>query len=784
MKHLLLLSFLIFQNYLSAQRSYTLQPMDAMPVIDGIAIDSAWLNVPETGDFTTTLPRFGQTPQQNTYVKMGYANGYIFIMARCQSQSVRADGSERDEVGQADYFSVGFDTWNDDQQAYWFTVTAAGQILDSNEGTSGFDAASNVATSTQSDGWTLEMAIPFAVLRYPAEQMDWGLQFTRFDRSTGETSNWNPHNPLIIDDIWQFGSLTGPLMNARIRFRTLSVYGESRYHKSRSYFLSPQQGSTGAGFDGQWALGSATTLDVAILGGKTIDINPSAPYFSLSDYTPYLNRPINATGTSLYNRFNANIEGLRVSPQLYSNLIFDELQPGEYVRSFFGGSHLNDIKITHRTRNNWRFGTINRSFSSPGAVIGTPTGEFEARRYYAIPFANFSTAEKLFRNNSWFNVSMASIVLGNHLNRNILATGGQWRDRSNRFEISGNWYINLQNASVKRLKNLPDGELNIKKINGAWRYGIEYSANNPYNRNNIFSLYYPVNPQNHPNFLSAFLSKHNFQPRQSWINNIAQGIRINTSGVNQDEDKVIYNNYSYFFHLQNQRFQQFNCQITSGFGKTQENLQLNNQLTLSKTVYAPISLDAGFTTDLRKKSVISNYMKWAWSPLSDHWIGQLGNKIQIKLNNQWNLSNHARLSYIHNEKTAVNTGSGAALVRVFNTADFSNSLAVNYTPNRFSAHRLNFIVNPSRLNSNERIYEIEEDLTWTPYPIGLPSYGRISYFLGLNSTFWAKAGTRYQLSVSGQKIDARIGKPAPDYDPDAIVIHFALTFIHNFVNLN
>lgn len=777
MKHLLLLLFFIFQNYLSAQRSYTLQQLDAIPVIDGVATDSAWLNVPETGDFTTTLPRFGQTPQQNTYVQMGYANGYVFILARCQSQSVRTDGSGRDDAGQADFFTVSFDTWNDDQQAYQFTVTAAGQMMDSNEGASEFDALWAAATHIESDGWTVEMAIPFAMMRYPAEVMDWGLQFSRFDRSTGETSTWNPENPLIIDNVWQFGSLDGPLMNARIKSRTLTVYSDANYHKSKFVRWYRPSSASGAGFDGQWALGSATTLDIAVVSGKSLDMS-SASSLNILDYATYSNRPFTATGASLYRRFNASIEGSTLEPQSYYNQATAKLQPGDYIESFFGGTQVNDIKITHRTRNNWRFGTINTNFSPPGAVIVSSTGTPRAAYYYGVPFSNFSTAEKLFRNNSWFNVSLASTVRGNHLNRNILIGGGQWRDRSNNYEISGNWYINLQNASVKRLNNLPDGELKIRKINGAWRYGVEYSVNGPQNRYNVFSSEYPVNPEKHPNFLSAFVSKHNYQPQWSRLNNVSQGIRINTS---QAGNNGIYNTYQYLLNLQNRHFQQFSFLLSSAIGKTKEILNLNSQISLQKTVYAPISLNAGFTTDLRKTTVISNFAKWTWAPLSDSWMGELENSMLVKLNNRWNLRNNARLFYHHNKKLVVQNTSNLALLQVLNSTDIINSLSVNYVSNRFSAHRLSLSIYPADFNTNERIYAIENDLTLTTYPLILPSNRRIGYLMGLNSTIWGKAGTRYELNINWQKQDVLTSETTLGYDPDVLIFYFSLSFIHNFV---
>jgi hypothetical protein len=93
--------------------------------------------------------------------------------------------TERDNIGNDDFFVLFLNGYNDKQQSLELFVTAAGVQADSkitNE--NGEDFSWNgiwySAAKIVENGWTVEMKIPFSELRFPkSEVQNWGLNFFR-----------------------------------------------------------------------------------------------------------------------------------------------------------------------------------------------------------------------------------------------------------------------------------------------------------------------------------------------------------------------------------------------------------------------------------------------------------------------------------------------------------------------------------------------------------------------------------------------------------------------------
>ncbi|MGH7574150.1 MAG: hypothetical protein ACREM1_03335, partial [Longimicrobiales bacterium] len=54
-----------------------------------------------------------------------------------------------------------------------------------------WDGVWSVRTAEVADGWSVEMAIPWATLRYPPGGAPWRVNFVRTVRGVGEMSSWS-----------------------------------------------------------------------------------------------------------------------------------------------------------------------------------------------------------------------------------------------------------------------------------------------------------------------------------------------------------------------------------------------------------------------------------------------------------------------------------------------------------------------------------------------------------------------------------------------------------------
>ncbi|HSP63914.1 MAG TPA: DUF5916 domain-containing protein, partial [Pyrinomonadaceae bacterium] len=132
-----------------------------------------------------------------------------------EPDKVRANIPKRDNIFDDDYVGILFDTFNDSRKAYEFDfnplgVQADGTWTDNNEDFNPdfvFESKGMVTT----DGWILEVAIPFKSLRYVAgKDKLWGAHFfRRIKRFNNELDMWMPISRDNSSWLAQEGHLTG-----------------------------------------------------------------------------------------------------------------------------------------------------------------------------------------------------------------------------------------------------------------------------------------------------------------------------------------------------------------------------------------------------------------------------------------------------------------------------------------------------------------------------------------------------------------------------------------------
>lgn len=518
--------------------SYTINKIATPPKIDGHLTDSVWANATVADQFTTTLPRFGAIPVNATNVRMLAAHNGLFIAIDCTTGKIRADGSNRDETANADYFSVGFDTWDDDQNAFVFTVTAAGQLIDQRLSSGGtnteFNAIWKAATRRSANGWTAEIWIPFKALRFPAQgEQHWGLQFTRYDRSSGQTSTWAPQDPLIRDQVLQYGQLEGlgvieqhfriglTFMSDIKKTDRITTYG-TKINGSQS-----EDKFFGAAIDGRIRFNSSTTLDLNIIPDQ---INDDDVYDFFTQYvqTP-ISRPLATEENGLFTKTGTLWRQPELNPS--SLRLFYTLRPGELISSPSSLKTLNSSRFTTRTKKGIGIGVNNTLFDRPDfnifEIFSSSSYYYRTIHYPIYPNYNHIVIEKTYRNNSWVQFSNANLYLKTGLTTNRAGIGGQWRDISNRFEIKGQYRLNTQFTSNNGAFSVADGYLSAGKINGKNTWGGSWTSPQKTTTGILMPTGSFIDLMNNHRLFAHF-TQTNYAPHSTFWQNIRHSINLNS----------------------------------------------------------------------------------------------------------------------------------------------------------------------------------------------------------------------------------------------------------------
>jgi hypothetical protein len=191
---------------------------DKPPVIDGKLDDEVWKQAPVFKDFLQISPGDNIAPSKPTEMMMGYDARTLYLAFRCfdEPDKIRATVAKRDDVFGEDNVRVFLDTFNDQRRAYVLGFNPFGVQQDGimTEG-SGTDFSVDIVMESKgvitSDGWTLEVAIPFKSLRYEAGKGKlWGFNVWRnIDRFNDEIDSWMPNSRDISSQLSQEGHITG-----------------------------------------------------------------------------------------------------------------------------------------------------------------------------------------------------------------------------------------------------------------------------------------------------------------------------------------------------------------------------------------------------------------------------------------------------------------------------------------------------------------------------------------------------------------------------------------------
>jgi hypothetical protein len=484
---------------LLASRSY------AAPKIDGHLNDECWKNAISQRDFKIVEPDWGKSPKDSTEVKIVYDNHAIYIYALLYDEkpdSIFHELGNRDDIVNADLFSVILDTYNNRQDAFVFTVAASGVQQESRFNEESFDAVWESAALIHDKGWSVEMKIPYSAIRFPSgSTQTWGLNFQREVFRRKEQHQWAITPRGLSNVLLKIGTLQG-IENIKSPVRlSLTPYlsgliasspvfnseGElEKYSPSYSY---------GAGADLKYGINDRFTLDITLFpdfsqvqsDNKVKNLGPFEVRYDENRFFFMESADIFSKGSIFYSR------RIGKQPRLYAS-IEDSLKPGESIeKNPVQVKLINASKISGRTDKGLGIGIINAVTKSEFAVIKDSLGQ--ERKIQTEPLANYNMLvfDQQFKNNSSFYFSNANTLRnGKNDDSNVSAAGMVLTNKKNMYEFTARGGLSqhfiLSGDSLPKKKN----ELGYKyhygfqKVSGNFNFLIERNViSNTYNPSDL-----------------------------------------------------------------------------------------------------------------------------------------------------------------------------------------------------------------------------------------------------------------------------------------------------------
>jgi hypothetical protein len=238
--------------------------------VDGRLDEEVWSRA-AVGSGFTQREKPDEPATERTEVMVVYTPTTLYIGFRCfdsHPEQIVAKEMEYDgRLFRDDSLIVTLDTFHDHRNAYFMETNPNGAILDalsSDEGRTlngDWDGVWSAASRITSEGWTSEMAIPFATLRFDPRLDTWGFNVRRLVARTGEQSYWmQVGRDASLVRMSRAGHLTGlhgvePALNLRIKPHVVGSRTEISASGAHEETLEP-------GVDVKWGITRGLALDL------------------------------------------------------------------------------------------------------------------------------------------------------------------------------------------------------------------------------------------------------------------------------------------------------------------------------------------------------------------------------------------------------------------------------------------------------------------------------------------------------------------------------------------
>lgn len=447
--------------------------------IDGKLDEEIWKSAEIATNFVMIEPDNGaaEKPERKSEVKLVYDNDALYIAAFLHDNEPTKMAKEltiRDDFANADHFGVFINGFNDGQQEFRFFVSAAGVQCDAlytedNDEDASWNAIWDSHVQITDQGWSVEMKIPYAALRFSSEKKQtWGINFYRELRNLRQKYTWNLWDNKINTQANQAGILEG-IENIETPTRLFLIPYSSFYLNAND--LQKTKGDLKGGLDIKYGINDAFTLDAILVpdfGQAAFDkvelnLGPFEQQFNE-------NRPFFTEGTELFSK-GSLLYSRRIGGKPSYKLSDDE----SYSESPGRVNLLNALKVSGRTKKGLGIGILNAITEKKEATIVTEsTGESRSQIIEPISNYNVFVIDQRFRKNSSVTFINTNVTRnGEFRDANVSGLLFDLNTKKNTYNLSGDYkysYINeyLDQPNRKGYNT----SLNFGETSGKYRWGF------------------------------------------------------------------------------------------------------------------------------------------------------------------------------------------------------------------------------------------------------------------------------------------------------------------------
>lgn len=587
------------------------------PTIDG-RLDEAFGTTPVKADgFTQYFPNPGRPSSQETKVWIGYDDRNLYVVARLLDTAagkIEAQLTQRDRLGNTDWFGVAISPYRDGINASTFIVTPAGVQFDARftaasrtggqsimvDGDRAWNAVWEAAATRDEGGWTAEMRIPYSALRFPeADVQTWDINFGRSIRRLREESHWRAVDPEVPGFVTQMGVLEG-IRNVTppVRLQATPFVTATATHSSDPTREVPNEfgNALGGGLDVKYGLSDAFTLDMTLVpdfsnarsDNQVLNLNANEVRFSE-------NRDFFTEGVELFNKGGFFYSRRIGATPLDRGRVDDLLREGEeVVENPVTTQLLNATKVTGRTERGLGIGVLNAVEGETVALVGVPDGDAR-REIVTSPITNYSVVslDQNLPNNSFVTLLNTTVLRsGSTYDANLTGTVFDLRNADNSWRLSGKAALSQQ-YSAEGADVGHTYELSLDKLTGRLRYGGGFTVeSDDYDPTDLGFLYF-----NNERSAEVYASYNWFEPFGMFNNARVRG----SLGISYLYEPFAYAN-SYFSYGSRMTTRSFLSFGVNGFTELAGERDYQDTRTPGRYIQYPAFTRVGawVSTDYRK----------------------------------------------------------------------------------------------------------------------------------------------------------------------------------------
>jgi Domain of unknown function (DUF5916) len=490
------------------------------PRLDGKLDDAAWQNAQVLGNFTQESPKLGDPVRRKTEARIVYDDEAIYIgmrMWEVTRDSVLRELTVRDGESNSDWSMVCFDTYEDGQNGFAFSVTPTNIQSDFKIFPGDFDKTWNAvwfsATEILDDGWTAEYKIPYSAIRFADKpEQQWNLQLGREARAIRETSWWSPYNPNTNGFMNQGGKLKG-ITGIKPPLRlALLPYVSGIVDVNEKGVVTP---NFRAGMDLKLGLNEAFTLDMTLVpdfgqvrsDNNVLNLSPFEVRFDEQ-------RPFFTEGVELFTKgelfYSRRIGG---RPSGYGNADSDLRTNEKLVFNPQQANLINSTKISGRTKQGLGVGLLNSITGETFATVRNEKTE-AARQVLTEPLINYNVLvlDQNLKNNSSVSFINTNVLRngGNADDANVSAIRFNINDKTNKYGMRAATKWSQLFGKNGQIIVGKQNFISVGRVSGKLTYNLSYSEmDEKYDINDLGYLNY-----NNERAVNLSASYQEFKPKK------------------------------------------------------------------------------------------------------------------------------------------------------------------------------------------------------------------------------------------------------------------------------